>query len=342
MINASPWFSRVTLAVSVAVLGLAGFAPRAVAQTATHPSDQSRDQSSDQTTDQSSVQSSVQAAPLQESNSSSAALSLPDAPGTADGSVAPANATQPLDFLHSGDDPNGSPDDQYKEGQQTKRILFIIPNFRSVSVDAKLAPLSKKEKLKLAFSDSFDYSSFIYVGMLAGVGMAENATPEFHQGAAGYARYYWHSFADNTIGNFMTEGIVPILTREDPRYYTLGRGGLFKRTYYAVSRLIITRPDANPDGSTLNISEIVGNGAASGIAYFYYPSQERNWTKVGQRWLLQIGLDGMSNVVKEFWPDVAHGLFHASKASVAPEGSTPPATTPAPTPAPAPAPAPQQ
>jgi hypothetical protein len=126
----------------------------------------------------------------------------------------------------------------------------------------------------------------------------------------------------------MTEAIVPIATREDPRYYTLGRGGLFKRSYYAVSRLLITRTDADPDRNTFNFSEVVGNGAASGIAYFYYPSQERNWTKVGQRWLLQIGLDGMSNVVKEFWPDVAHGLFHQKK--VAPEGAQTPASTPAP------------
>jgi hypothetical protein len=54
------------------------------------------------------------------------------------------------------------------EGQQTKRILGIIPNFRSVSVDAKLPPLSPGNKFKLMLQDSFDYSSFIYVGILAG------------------------------------------------------------------------------------------------------------------------------------------------------------------------------
>jgi hypothetical protein len=54
------------------------------------------------------------------------------------------------------------------EGQQTKRILGIIPNFRSVSVDAKLPPLSPGSKFKLMLQDSFDYSSFVYVGILAG------------------------------------------------------------------------------------------------------------------------------------------------------------------------------
>jgi hypothetical protein len=194
------------------------------------------------------------------------------------------------------------------EGQQTKRILGIIPNFRSVSVDAKLPPLSPGSKFKLMLQDSFDYSSFVYVGILAGVGQAQNSSPAFHQGAAGYGRYYWHSFADNLGGNLMTEAVVPTLTREDPRYYTLGRGGFVRRTGYSISRLFVTRTDGN--GRSPNISEIVGNGAAAGIANLYYPSQERTWTKTGQRWLAQVGLDGASNLIKEYWPYLNSKLFH--------------------------------
>lgn len=186
------------------------------------------------------------------------------------------------------------------EGQQTKRILGIVPNFRSVSVDAKLPPLSPGDKFKLMLQDSFDYSSFIYVGILAGVGQAQNSSPAFHQGAAGYGRYYWHGFADNLGGNLMTEAIVPTLTREDPRYYTLGRGGFLRRTGYSISRLFLTRTDRN--GRSPNISEIVGNGAAAGISNLYYPSQDRTWTRTGQRWLTQVGLDGTSNLIKEYWP----------------------------------------
>jgi hypothetical protein len=202
------------------------------------------------------------------------------------------------------DDPSATKSDAPKpsthEGQQTKRILGIIPNFRSVSVDQKMPPLSPASKFKLMFDDSFDYSSFIYVGIIAGAGQAQNAYPEFRQGAAGYGRYYWHSFADTLDGNLMTEAIVPILTHEDPRYYTLGRGGFLHRTGYSVSRLFVTRTDK--DGRCFNISEIVGNGAAAGIANLYYPSPERTWTKTGQRWVTQVGLDGAANLLKEYWP----------------------------------------
>ncbi len=203
-------------------------------------------------------------------------------------------------------DPNASRPEN-SEGKQSKRILWIIPNYRSVSANAQLPPLSLKGKFWLATQDSFDYSSFVLAGMLAGIGQAKNSTPQFHQGAAGYGRYYWHSFADQALGNYLTEAIVPAATREDPRYYTLGQGGFFRRTGYAASRLLITRTDSG--GRTFNFSEIVGNGAGAGISNLYYPAQERTWTKMQQKWLTQVAIDGVFNVFKEFWPDINRIVF---------------------------------
>jgi hypothetical protein len=194
------------------------------------------------------------------------------------------------------------------EVKQSKRILWIFPNYRAVSADTQLPPLSLKRKFWLATQDSFDYSSFISAGMIAGVSQANKSYPEFGQGAKGFGRYYWHAMADQAVGNYLTEAIVPAVTHEDPRYYTLGHGGFIKRTGYAVSRLLITRTDSG--GQTFNFSEIVGNGAGAGISDTYYPERERTWTKTGQKWATQIALDGVFNIVKEFWPDINHAIFH--------------------------------
>jgi hypothetical protein len=194
------------------------------------------------------------------------------------------------------------------EGKQTKRILGIIPNFRSVSANTKLPPMSFKDKFIGASEDSFDYSSFIFAGGLAGVAMAENSTPQFRQGAAGYGRYYWHTFADQTDENYWVEFIMPAALHQDPRYYTLGSGGILKRTAYSFSRILITRQD---DGSAMaNFSEVIGAGAAAGISSLYYPGAERDWTKVGQRWLTNVSLDGATFIFKEFWPDINNKIFH--------------------------------
>jgi hypothetical protein len=213
---------------------------------------------------------------------------LPDAPVPA---VPPADAN--------------TPDDQF--GKQPKRILWVIPNYRAVGANTHLPPLNFKGELWLATQDTFDYSYFILVGGLAGIDMAGKSQPTFGQGAEGYGKYYWHVFVDGGIENYMTEAIVPVLTKEDPRYYTMGQGGFVKRTGYAVSRLFITK--SNSGKSTFNLSEIVGAGAAAGIGNTYYPAESNPWVKTYQRWGTQVGLDGVFNALKEFWPDINKAVF---------------------------------
>jgi hypothetical protein len=194
------------------------------------------------------------------------------------------------------------------EGQQTKRILGIIPNFQSVSVNTKLPRQTVKEKFMDAIEDSFDYSAFIFNGALAGISLAQNSVPEFHQGVAGQGRYYWHTFADQTDENYMVEFVFPTVLHQDGRYYTLGRGGFVKRLAYSFSRVLITRTDSGRE--TVNLSEILRAGAASGISNIYYPEQERTWTKTGQRSMMNVSLDGATFVLREFWPDINKALFH--------------------------------
>jgi hypothetical protein len=236
--------------------------------------------------------------PAAEANAST----LPDAPGVASQQNG-QNTPAPLGAK------DGAPAVQVSnEGKQTKRILYIIPNFRAVSVDEKVPPQTVKDKLRTGTLDSVDYSSFIFVAIQAGVAQARNATPEFHQGAAGYGRYYWHTYADYVDENLWVEFILPAALHQDSRYYTLGRGGFARRLGYSLSRAAITRKDNGHE--TFNASEIFGAGAAAGISSLYYPSQERTFSKTYQLWLTNIAIDAGSNLFKEFWPDINNKVFH--------------------------------
>ncbi len=210
---------------------------------------------------------------------------------------APAPQNQPAQ--------SGQPDDS---GQQTKRILGIVPNFRAVSTNEKLPPETVKEKFMDATQDSFDYSSIFFPAIIAAYNMDEHATPEFHEGAAGYARYFWHSAVDQTSENYMVEFIFPTVTREDSRYYTLGHGGFFKRTGYALSRAVVTR--TNSGAEVFNISEIVGAGAAAGLSNLYYPSASRSAGNTATEWVQDVGIDAGVFWFREFWPDINRHVFH--------------------------------
>jgi hypothetical protein len=192
-------------------------------------------------------------------------------------------------------------------GQQTNRIMWVVPNFAAVSANTKLPPLTTKGKFWLATQDSFDYSAFIWTGILAGQEFGSENYPEFGQGAAGYGRYYWHSFVDGVSGTFFTEAIVPWATREDPRYYTLGRGGFFRRTGYALSRVVLTKTDAG--GTSFNWSEIGGNALEAGLSNAYYPPQERGLRQTAINWGAQIESAALNNMAKEFWPDIRRLVF---------------------------------
>jgi hypothetical protein len=207
--------------------------------------------------------------------------------------------------------PQSSSTDQ--QASQTSRILDVIPNFRAVSAGQKLPAQSVKEKFITTTKDSFDYSSVFIPAMLASYSMARNAIPEFHQGAAGYARYFWHSAVDQTSENYMVEFIVPVITQEDTRYYTLGSGGFLKRTGYALSRAVITRSDSGKN--VFNASEVIGAGASSGISSLYYPSRERSFANTGTEWGLDVGIDAAAMFAKEFWPDVNRHVFHDGKST---------------------------
>jgi hypothetical protein len=190
---------------------------------------------------------------------------------------------------------------------QSKRIFWIVPNYAAVSAQTELPRLSARDKFSLAMHDSVDYSSFIWAGVLAGQSMALRSYPELGHGAAGYTRYYWRAFADQASGAFFTEAIVPAMTREDPRYYTLGRGNFIRRTAYALSQIVLTKTDSG--GTSFNASEILGNGMEAGLSNLYYPPQERGFRKTAENWGTGIESAALNNIIKEFWPDIRHNIL---------------------------------
>ena len=215
-------------------------------------------------------------------------------------------AQQPTTKLPNSQEPKQSPQDQ--RPFQTKRILGVIPNFRAVSTSSRLPAQSVKEKFITCTQDSFDYSSIFIPAALAGYSMGTGATPEFGGGAAGYGRYFWHAAVDQTSENYLVEFFAPVLTHEDTRFYTLEDGSILKRAEYALSRAVVTRSDSGNE--VFNFSEVVGAGAAAGISNLYYPRQERTFANTGKQWGIDVGIDGASMLVKEFWPDINHHLFH--------------------------------
>ena len=187
-----------------------------------------------------------------------------------------------------------------------KRVFGVLPNYRTADGSLPFSPIRPKQKMAIALKDSFDWPVYITSGLFSSLYQLENQNPSFGQGMAGYGRRYGTSFGDQVIGNMMTEGIMPSLLREDPRYFRRGEGSKKSRLVYALTRIFVTKTDSGR--TTFNFAEVGGNSIAAAISNAYYPDTRTvhdNVEKLG----IALATDAFSQVAKEFWPDVKRKLF---------------------------------
>ena len=188
------------------------------------------------------------------------------------------------------------------------RIFGVIPNYRTVEDPTRrIAPLTTKQKFRIAAGDSFDYYAYPIAALFAAVGQAQNSPQSWGQGWDAYAKRFAAQFVDQTDENMMTEAVVSWLVKQDPRYFRIGQGSFWHRTGYAVSRIWVTRTDAGH--KAFNVSEIAGAGIAATISNAYYPQDSRGVSDTLSRWGIFVGEDTAFNILKEFWPDMRHKIL---------------------------------
>ncbi len=193
-------------------------------------------------------------------------------------------------------------------GTVNDRIFEVLPNYGTVENAKDLPPLRTGQKFRLATAGVFDWGAYPFNGILSAIAQAKNDPKEWGQGWDAYGERFGASFADNSIGTYMTTAIFPSLLHEDPRYYQLGRGRFAHRAYHAIDRLFITRTDSGH--SHFNYSESVGNAAAAAISNIYHVSSDRTASRNATTFAFLILYDGLSNELKEFWPDIRRKVFH--------------------------------
>jgi hypothetical protein len=182
------------------------------------------------------------------------------------------------------------------------RIFKVLPNYKTINdPDQPFSAISPSEKFALV-QHYFDPFTFMFTNITAGLEQATDQKAAYGQGAMGFAKRYGADFTDGLTNELFVTGVFPTLLHEDPRYYRLGHGNGWKRTSYALSRILVTRTDSG--GSRFNSSEFLGNIASGALSMTYYPPNERSVGGVFTRMSIEIGYDSLFNVLKEFYPDL--------------------------------------
>ena len=182
--------------------------------------------------------------------------------------------------------------------EEHQRVLGVLPNFY-VSYVPNAAPLTSKQKFKLAWKTVTDPFTLVFVGGAAGVEQAQDHFAEYGQGAQGYGKRFGAGYADAVAGTFIGGAIFPSLLKQDPRYFYKGTGSTRSRTLYAIANALICKGDNGRWQA--NYSNILGSLAAGGISNLYYPEQDRNGAGLTfENGALGIGATAISNLFQEF------------------------------------------
>ena len=194
-------------------------------------------------------------------------------------------------------------------GQATSkdRLFFFLPDFLTVHGPA-LPPMTDGQKFSVVAQGTFDPIEFSWYAFTTSISQLNNADPTFGTGWSGYGKRYALNFADGTNENFMVGAVMPVLFHQDPRYYQMGSGGFWRRSGYAVSRIVMTRTDCGK--TTVNLSEILGAGAAALVGNLYHPHNERTVSDTLSVWGTLMAYDTLAYMLREFWPDIRKGLKH--------------------------------
>ena len=188
-----------------------------------------------------------------------------------------------------------------------QRILGILPNFY-VSYVPDAAPLTRKQKFKLAVHVSADPVTYFTTGVTAGIEQWQGDFSGYGQEFSGYAKRYAATYGDRLSSTFLGAAALPSLLHQDPRYFYRGHGRVIVRALYAISTVAVCKGDN--DKWQPNYSNVGGNLGAAFISSLYYPASDQHSVQVTvDNTLLGVAEGAIGTLFQEF---LLHHFTHGA------------------------------
>jgi hypothetical protein len=258
-----------------------------------------------------------------------ASVSLPEAP-VPQQSTTPASTSTPANVQDQEMKPRPSSDEVLRQ-EEKQRAFGVMPMFQTVSLanSKNIPPLRPKQKFQLMLKSTTDPFIFAQDAILSGIGQARDTNSGtktvidpvtgkptrvrwgFGQGAEGYFKRFGSSYADTADGNFWGNAVLPVLLKEDPRYYRMGSGSFVRRFAYSAETALWCRRDNGTWGP--NYANVAGNFISGGISNLYYPDEDSGFEKtvIGAMTVTAEGVIGSELI--EFLPDIEHHFLKNRK-----------------------------
>lgn len=179
------------------------------------------------------------------------------------------------------------------------RGLFIFSGYGTVyDPRAPVPPLAPRQKFELAFRRTVNSSTFLRAGFVSGFDEVASVGPSYGDGAHAFWQLYGYNVAGLASNELFTDGLLPTLFHQDPRYFRKGGGTVKSRIGWALRSEVITYNDRGAEMP--NYSHMLGFGLSSALSTTYLPPQNVSFWNVLEGWGIKEAVDAGLREYREF------------------------------------------
>jgi hypothetical protein len=217
-----------------------------------------------------------------------------------EGTAATPASSSSLD-LSLPDSPGFQRESGYHDVPPAKTVTAPL-HAKYIASDEVAQPINGRDKFIIGIKDLYSPLNFVSMIASAGYEQVTNGSPNYGTDRGAFGERLGAAAIRETSQGFLTDSVFSPILHEDPRYYVMGnQHNFFHRTFYAVTRPLITKSDSGK--STVNGALILGYASSSAIAYTYYPKINQNFKDTASDFGGSIGGAALGYFVSEFSDD---------------------------------------
>ena len=177
----------------------------------------------------------------------------------------------------------------------------------SVSSPDPSVPLAIGGKFALYLKRTYGLGAFLKSGAIAGIKQSQNQPVEWGRGWDGYRDRFGSSMGQRAVANTISFGVGE-LRGEDPRYFPSGQTSTSARAGSALAQTFVVHTDHG--GRTVAIGRIAGALGGGFVSRTWQPGDHGILRPGVRSGAISLASGAVSNVIREFWPDIKKHLHH--------------------------------
>jgi len=187
------------------------------------------------------------------------------------------------------------------QNAETRVLPLPLVSPRVVQPYANPDALTPREKARLALKNTIGVRAIGNRLLSAGLDQWGENPEEWGSGMDAFGKRFASRMGVLAVRNSVRLG-TDVALGIDPRYDRCDCAGFLARTGHAWKRVVASRSDAGNEMPAY--SNFTGAYITPMITHSWYPDRLNTWDRKLESGTLYLGWRGVSNMLREFWPDV--------------------------------------